>query len=440
MKMMIRFMMLAIVVLTFPGCFETKREVTLNPDGSGKVVYQIKQPLNPAMQFSMGDDKEKSSSETLAKKEVESILKNSGGVETWKDVSYHIDGDSKLVFKGTAYFKSFNDLDVGGDLKSGKNVTLEKDADGMLLTWQKDEAEASNGAENIPEEEMDKKVEAFQLEIKQFIGMMELMLKGFKDELTFHLPGKIARFNNVEKIADNSVSVNIDGDQMLAVLKELSEDTEAMRKAVEEGRNLKEDGVSNDYFNKKIFGNEGYSEVQVSGDMEALFDYEKEVAAAKEAFPEMTAKLGLEPIEISEPVALSANIEGKVKGEIHGESFELEEAYIKNGILHLRQGKDFFADKELVIFLFLDENEKLDGKKYEVNSGSQFGVPHVHMKYKVAGKNLPETDMFLSKYAMTLEFGQREGNGISGSINIVLPDEAKSHAAGNFVAEIKTDD
>ncbi|NOQ37031.1 MAG: hypothetical protein GQ569_14260 [Methylococcaceae bacterium] len=446
MKLMTRLIVLAIILFTFTGCFETKKEITLNPDGSGMVVYESKQTLDPAMSFSLnkGEKKKSSTAEEKAKKAVKNILENSDGVEVWEDVSYKVNDENKLVFKGTAYFKSFNELHIGGNLKSGKNVTLKQDDKGMLLTWEKEEDKKSAANfKKLTEQEIDEQVKKSQLEGKQFIAMMSVMLKGFKDEVIFHLPGQIDKINNVEKINENSASLTIDGDKILAVVEALLEDTDALRKAAEEGRDLQKDGPSDDYFNQKVFGNTGHSVIHVSGEMVPLFDYEKEVAAAKKAFPEMSKKLGLSTAEISKPVETSkyvellANIKGKVKGKIHGESFELEKAYVQGGILHLRQGKDFFADQELLVFLFLKDGETMDGKKYNVTSNPSSKDPHVHIGYKIKGKDLPETEIFISKYAMTLEFGKQEGNLISGKIKIVLPDEAKSNLSGAFVAEVK---
>ena len=62
-----------------------------------------------------------------------------------------------------------------------------------------------------------------------------------------------------------------------------------------------------------------------------------------------------------------------------------------------------------MIFLFLEEGETLDGKIYNVSSDRGLGVPHIHMKWRPEGQDLPETEMFMKDYAMRLELGKRGG-------------------------------
>ena len=124
-------------------------------------------------------------------------------------------------------------------------------------------------------------------------------------------------------------------------------------------------------------------------------------------------------------------------GKIHSEDFTVENAKIKAGILTLRQGEDFFADREVMIFLFLGKDEKPDGRTFHVSKESNVGVPHIHMKWKEKNGNVPETEMFIKDYAMRLELGTREEGKLPGRIYLALPDTSKSFIAGRFDAEIK---
>jgi len=124
-------------------------------------------------------------------------------------------------------------------------------------------------------------------------------------------------------------------------------------------------------------------------------------------------------------------------GKIHGEDFTVENAKIKAGILTLRQGEDFFADREVMIFLFLGKDEKPDGRTFHVSRESNVGAPHIHMKWKEKNGKVPETEMFIKDYAMRLELGTREGGKLPGRIYLALPDTSKSFVAGRFDAEIK---
>jgi len=129
--------------------------------------------------------------------------------------------------------------------------------------------------------------------------------------------------------------------------------------------------------------------------------------------------------------------ETTASGKIHGVRFTVEKANIENGILTIRQGKDFFPDYAVLIFLFLKKGEKLAGRTFNISKDKGFGVPHIHMKYKQEGKKFPKTEMFTKKYAMRLEFGKKENGFYPGKIYLSVPDELQSYVAGTFQAEAK---
>lgn len=124
------------------------------------------------------------------------------------------------------------------------------------------------------------------------------------------------------------------------------------------------------------------------------------------------------------------------QGSVNGAAFRVEKAELRNGILELRQGSDFFADRSFKIFLFLKAGERVDGRRYVV-ANDDFGNPHVHLSYKVEGGGVPKTEMFMSKYRMTLEFGASERGSIPVRIDLRTPDKANSFVSGTVEAEIK---
>ena len=126
-------------------------------------------------------------------------------------------------------------------------------------------------------------------------------------------------------------------------------------------------------------------------------------------------------------------------GKIHGQNFSVETSKVENSMLTLRQGKDFFPDYELMIFLFLKKGEKPGGKTYNITKSSGFGSPHIHMKWKSkTGKSkIPKTKIFTKGYAMRLNFGTKKDGKLAGKIYLCLPDEARSFVAGSFEAVSK---
>ena len=124
-------------------------------------------------------------------------------------------------------------------------------------------------------------------------------------------------------------------------------------------------------------------------------------------------------------------------GKIHGKDFVVEDTKVENGVLTLRQGKDFFPDLAVTIFLFLKKGDKLEGKTYNISSDHGFGAPHIHMAWKEGGKGVPETKIFMKEYAMRLQFKEKQNKLLPGNIFLSLPDDSKSFVAGTFTAKVK---
>jgi tetratricopeptide (TPR) repeat protein len=124
-------------------------------------------------------------------------------------------------------------------------------------------------------------------------------------------------------------------------------------------------------------------------------------------------------------------------GKIHGEGFRVETAKVENNILTLRQGKDFFPDRALTIFMFLKKGEALEGRTFNISTNHGFGAPHIHMKWRDGDKKAPETKIFMKEYAMRLQFKEKENGALPGNIFLSLPDGSKSFVAGTFLAELK---
>jgi hypothetical protein len=123
--------------------------------------------------------------------------------------------------------------------------------------------------------------------------------------------------------------------------------------------------------------------------------------------------------------------DAKAFGKIHDVEFVLDKAELESDVLTLRQGKDFFPDAAVKVWL--KEEESIEGKNYRITPNQGIGGPHVTLEWKPKGKNFPETEAFFSdKYAMLLEFGKAKDKVIPGKIYLCVADEPKSCVAGTF--------
>lgn len=126
-----------------------------------------------------------------------------------------------------------------------------------------------------------------------------------------------------------------------------------------------------------------------------------------------------------------------VAGRIKGRSFDSEKASLENGWLKFRQGADFIADLELDVVLFVSDSAALSGKTFTVPKQEFGGNPHIWMKWKPAGRDMPEQASWMKDYAMQLEFGPIADGKLPGKIYLCLPDAEKSFIRGTFAVSVK---
>jgi hypothetical protein len=124
-------------------------------------------------------------------------------------------------------------------------------------------------------------------------------------------------------------------------------------------------------------------------------------------------------------------------GQVHGQEFTPDQVKLEGSVLRFRQGKEFFADREVQVFLFADPESLAQGLHVEARADAQVGsqVPHVHLAWMEAGGGVPKTEIFDSKYAMKLDLGKADGSKLPGKVYVCLPDAQHSFLAGTFTAD-----
>jgi len=125
-------------------------------------------------------------------------------------------------------------------------------------------------------------------------------------------------------------------------------------------------------------------------------------------------------------------------GRLRGKPFTPDRVELEGNKLTFRQGKDFFADLEVDIFLHLEAGKPASGHKLVVRPAQKWtdGIPSLHVSAR-EGDNLPDTKFVNDDYALTLELGQPDKGKIPGKIYLSLPDSQQSFLAGTFVASRK---
>jgi len=271
------------------GCFETKQEFTLNPDGSGKVVHESK---FQTMDIGAGGQK---TSDKQVKTAVAEILRQSKGVEAWRDVSYELLPDGRIAFKGTAYFRNLSDFNIPNQTMLEFDWAHEANGTGVLTLREKS-SDARGGkstpAEKLSPEELAQKINEARAQYQQAKPMMAMIMGTMKHEVVFHLPGKRGQTTGFKAGPAGGVQLQFEGAKLLDAMEKLiNDDAWIARNA----NNLKPDGNGpqmDERMGEIMFGEKGPVRAAVSGLGKAAFDYEAELAAAKENFAAIQEQLG----------------------------------------------------------------------------------------------------------------------------------------------------
>lgn len=273
------------------GCFETKDEFMVNPDGSGKVIHECS-----FQQVNLGANNEVTD-ETI-KEAVGKVITEAKGVEAWRDVSYKQLDDGRLFFKGTAYFTNLNTLDIPN--QTMLEFDWRKSGAGAVLTLRTNKSEKKEGLQvkkeavdwsKLTPEERTKKLKEERAKFQQAKAMISAFMGSMKHEVIFHLPGKVGESSNFTKDASGALRLQFEGAKLLAALeKRMADDAWATKNYGSLGG--QEKPMMDDSINELVFGAKAPVRAAVSGG-QPLFNYATEVAAAKKEMAQLRQKLGV---------------------------------------------------------------------------------------------------------------------------------------------------
>ena len=120
------------------------------------------------------------------------------------------------------------------------------------------------------------------------------MMRGARWDTVFHLPGTVENKTNLKRTEDGALRVSFDLAKVMKAMEELVKDDAWVRQQILAGYDVSKHIPTKDpALREKIFGEPGPIEATVSGATEPLFDYEAEVAQARQAYDGMIERLGL---------------------------------------------------------------------------------------------------------------------------------------------------
>jgi hypothetical protein len=260
-----------------------QHDTTLNPDGSGKVaVLWSGDPPSPDQQ----------SGDFLA-----SEIMNGKGIDAWRDLSCTIENGA-LKFQATAYFKNAAKLRFfcqGFHANVLDLVTSTDDQGNFTAKTPVPDTSSSAPASGSDEEilarlpgEREKFAQA-----KEFLGGM---MGGLVCIGSIRLPGKIGKAKNGKKGPADTVKMRFEGKSIIDLLDRLMTDDALALRLLRSGQEGPEALIG-------LLGDQGPMEAVTTGKIAPLFDYDAEVAAAKEQFASIAETLNLpKPPELAPPM------------------------------------------------------------------------------------------------------------------------------------------
>jgi hypothetical protein len=132
---------------------------------------------------------------------------------------------------------------------------------------------------------------------------------------------------------------------------------------------------------------------------------------------------------------------GKVNGNLAGTNFVVGSAFVDVNagvnILSIRQGTNFYSDREVMVYLKLKPGENLVGQSWTIGPDTRTNVMNVVKRWRPNPRYAPQQKSFANGYAMRLEFMNQSEDLVQGRIYLALPDTEQSVIAGQFTAEIR---
>jgi len=306
------WILLLLTAISIMGCLEEKSEYTINPDLSGKATFEL--TFTPGQ---IGHSKPGDAPEQMIKTEIEQILRQSKGIDTWRSISFDLTDEGSAHFTGTAYFPDINKLFLWrSEFTEINRLQFTKDKSGRIIIelplFPDDKKESPiKSTEKFSEAELTQQVKLARLRYNQVKPMIQVMFNTFKRDSLLHLPAKIEKISNLEKVNDTTARWRIQGSEKIEAMDKLMADDERLKRLIGEGKDPFEGTPDKLTLYEIFFGHEEPIQVVISSDSKNLFDYDAEVSAARSNYDQMLKELKLvltpvEPVKIPTVSSVSA--------------------------------------------------------------------------------------------------------------------------------------
>jgi hypothetical protein len=269
--------------------------ITLNPDGSGKAVFEVRQSGGGGVPKGVPTPDLAKAAPSLTSQlgTAQMALMGTVGVDAWSDLSLSATPDGQVIFRGTAYFKNLERFHIHVPGAGARVMMWEKGAkSGGVLKF---DAPAGSGMlpkpATLPPDELAKQVAETRARWKQGRFHEERTGQTVLD-LSFKLPGEVAEVVGFKKEADGTVHIKMDGMKYEAAVDALLADDKALGNAIQlaGGEGLGSFGFGMLVLEEMLLGAKLPFTAAVRGEVKPPFDFAAEVKAIGQPAPAVAAQ------------------------------------------------------------------------------------------------------------------------------------------------------
>lgn len=303
----------------FSACTHEALTFTLNPDGTGKIDFQIEIPLFEPVRVPNYSEI-MMSPEQRGEAMLEKIVATSTGIVVWENLAYRFDAreDAEwLILSGTGYFTDISlvhlsTMEGAPDYRNSFFFRRQGEHCALRLVVPDEVPTPAQSQPMVPAEEIDYIAKRYQEGYYARLGMVRPFLAQAKMLYRFHLPGTIAE-NNGFLLKDNAIQLTISMQQLLQATTTLAGDLENWKDWIRSGRQLSNEPPFHprDVF-LEYFKNRPPFIVTRCNDRDTQFSYSAAIEKAQAAWPELARQLRIEtPRE--KPFSTGATMLGNVR-------------------------------------------------------------------------------------------------------------------------------
>lgn len=286
---------LAPLGLLLGGCFDTRQDITLNPDGTGRAIIESTFAPPDLLLKSAGPR----TTDTPGRQALRDLIDKATGVDAWRDLSWRELEDGRVTVRGIAYFTNLSTF--GTPFTAFQRFQTKRDPQGGLRIEVGTDATRASiarpGAPGQPPATADSLLRERQ-QWRALQPWLAATLGNLQQETVLHLPGPVRESSNFDTNTPGTLRLHLAGARLLAAIEDAVSDPDRAGR-LHDGDAAH--GFDRERANERIYGRRAAVHAVIHPTGAERFDYASEVAAARKSFPELARSLGLNERDLPGP-------------------------------------------------------------------------------------------------------------------------------------------